>query len=141
MADILLTVSFGMCDGSVLYNDAVIPVLVVNQTLQKICEITDGQVFHAYDLDSLKQVYSTLQRQIGYDNCGRDAAQPGSCWVRSSWLARYWPACSATAGCLPDRSGQKSPVDQCRPPGSDDCCDDVEAQPPDTVRGIRSHPG
>ncbi|OBH51583.1 VWA domain-containing protein, partial [Mycobacterium sp. E2479] len=61
------TISFGTPYGTVDYEGATIPVPVDDQTLQKICEITDGQSFHADSLDSLKNVYSTLQRQIGYE--------------------------------------------------------------------------
>lgn len=72
------TISFGTPDGTVLYNGAVIPVPVDDQTLQKICEITDGQAFHADSLNSLKEVYSTLQRQIGYETVRGDAS---AAWI------------------------------------------------------------
>ena len=68
------TISFGTPYGTVDYQGATIPVPVDDQTLQKICEITDGQAFHADSLDSLKQVYSTLQRQIGYETVKGDAS-------------------------------------------------------------------
>lgn len=68
------TISFGTPDGTVDYQGATIPVPVDDQTLQKICEITDGQSFHADSLESLKQVYSTLQRQIGYETVKGDAS-------------------------------------------------------------------
>ncbi|WP_141119897.1 VWA domain-containing protein, partial [Mycobacterium malmoense] len=53
------TISFGTPYGTVEYEGATIPVPVDDQTLQKICEITDGQAFHADSLESLKNVYST----------------------------------------------------------------------------------
>ncbi|RAU95261.1 hypothetical protein DQP58_12770 [Mycobacterium colombiense] len=68
------TISFGTPYGTVDYEGATIPVPVDDQTLQKICEITDGQSFHADSLDSLKNVYSTLQRQIGYETVKGDAS-------------------------------------------------------------------
>lgn len=68
------TISFGTPDGTVVYEGATIPVPVDDQTLQKICEITDGQAFHADSLESLKNVYSTLQRQIGYETVKGDAS-------------------------------------------------------------------
>jgi Ca-activated chloride channel family protein len=68
------TISFGTPDGTVNYEGANIPVPVDDQTLQKICEITDGQAFHADSLESLKQVYTTLQRQIGYETVKGDAS-------------------------------------------------------------------
>ena len=68
------TISFGTPDGTVEYNGSTIPVPVDDQTLKKICEITDGQAFHADSLESLKNVYSTLQRQIGYETVKGDAS-------------------------------------------------------------------
>ncbi|CDO87278.1 hypothetical protein AWC29_17935 [Mycobacterium triplex] len=68
------TISFGTPDGTVLYQGATIPVPVDDQTLQEITKITDGQAFHADSLESLKQVYSTLQRQIGYETVKGDAS-------------------------------------------------------------------
>jgi Ca-activated chloride channel family protein len=68
------TISFGTPYGTVEYEGATIPVPVDDQTLQKICEITDGQAFHADSLDALKNVYSTLQRQIGYETVKGDAS-------------------------------------------------------------------
>jgi Ca-activated chloride channel family protein len=68
------TISFGTPYGTVDYEGATIPVPVDDQTLQKICEITDGQSFHADSLDSLKNVYSTLERQIGYETVKGDAS-------------------------------------------------------------------
>ncbi|MDM3977274.1 VWA domain-containing protein [Mycobacterium marseillense] len=68
------TISFGTPYGTVDYEGATIPVPVDDQTLQKICEITDGEAFHADSLDSLKNVYTTLQRQIGYETVEGDAS-------------------------------------------------------------------
>lgn len=68
------TISFGTPYGTVEYEGANIPVPVDDQTLQEICKITDGQAFHADSLESLEQVYSTLQRQIGYETVKGDAS-------------------------------------------------------------------
>lgn len=68
------TISFGTPDGTVVYQGATIPVPVDDQTLQEICKITDGQAFHADSLESLKNVYGTLQRQIGYETVKGDAS-------------------------------------------------------------------
>ncbi|OBI53752.1 VWA domain-containing protein [Mycobacterium sp. E787] len=68
------TISFGTPYGTVDYQGATIPVPVDDQTLQEICKITDGQAFHADSLESLNQVYSTLQRQIGYQTVKGDAS-------------------------------------------------------------------
>ena len=68
------TISFGTPYGTVDFEGATIPVPVDDQTLQKICEITDGQAFHADSLDSLKEVYTTLEHQIGYETVKGDAS-------------------------------------------------------------------
>ena len=68
------TISFGTPYGTVEYEGATIPVPVDDQTLQKITEITNGQAFHADSLESLESVYSTLQRQIGYETVKGDAS-------------------------------------------------------------------
>ena len=68
------TISFGTPDGTVVYQGATIPVPVDDQTLQEICKITDGEAFHADSLESLKNVYTTLQRQIGYETVKGDAS-------------------------------------------------------------------
>ena len=72
------TISFGTPYGTVEFNGSTIPVPVDDQTLKKICEITDGQAFHADSLDSLKDVYATLQQQIGYETVRGDAS---SAWI------------------------------------------------------------
>jgi Ca-activated chloride channel homolog len=68
------TISFGTPYGTVDYEGANIPVPVDDQTLQEICKITDGEAFHADSLESLESVYSTLQRQIGYETVKGDAS-------------------------------------------------------------------
>ncbi|WP_369831874.1 VWA domain-containing protein, partial [Mycobacterium sp. E796] len=68
------TISFGTPYGTVEYEGATIPVPVDDQTLQEITKITDGQAFHADSLESLESVYSTLQRQIGYQTVKGDAS-------------------------------------------------------------------
>ncbi len=72
------TISFGTPYGTVEFNGSTIPVPVDDQTLKKICEITDGQAFHADSLESLKDVYATLQQQIGYETVRGDAS---SAWM------------------------------------------------------------
>jgi len=68
------TISFGTPYGTVEFEGSTIPVPVDDQTLQKITEITDGQAFHADSLDALKDVYTTLQHQIGYETVKGDAS-------------------------------------------------------------------
>ena len=68
------TISFGTPHGTVVYDGATLPVPVDDHTLQKICDITGGQAFHADSLESLQAVYSTLQRQIGFQTVHGDAS-------------------------------------------------------------------
>jgi Ca-activated chloride channel homolog len=73
------TISFGTPDGVVELNGQSVPVPVDDATLQKITEITGGQAFHAGSLDQLKDVYDTLQQQIGYETIRGDASAG---WIR-----------------------------------------------------------
>ncbi|MBV8927955.1 MAG: VWA domain-containing protein [Mycobacteriaceae bacterium] len=73
------TISFGTPDGVVELEGQSIPVPVDDATLQKITEITGGEAFHAGSLDQLKDVYDTLQRQIGYETVRGDASAG---WIR-----------------------------------------------------------
>ncbi|OBG91251.1 hypothetical protein A5697_10165 [Mycobacterium sp. E3251] len=69
------TIPFGTKTGEIEMDGQRVAVPVAtDQTLQKICEITDGQSFHADSLESLKNVYATLQRQIGYETVKGDAS-------------------------------------------------------------------
>lgn len=72
------TIAFGTPDGMINYEGQQIPVPVDDQTLQKICQITGGQAFHADSLEELSSVYSTLQQQIGYQVIQGDASEP---WI------------------------------------------------------------
>jgi Ca-activated chloride channel family protein len=73
------TISFGTPDGTVKLNDEDIPVPVDDSTLQKIAEISGGQVFHAGSLDQLNDVYAKLQSIIGYETVSGDAS---AAWIR-----------------------------------------------------------
>jgi Ca-activated chloride channel homolog len=68
------TISFGTPYGTVVFEGANLPVPVDDQTLQKICEITGGEAFHADSMDALKNVYATLQQQIGFETVHGDAS-------------------------------------------------------------------
>jgi Ca-activated chloride channel family protein len=68
------TISFGTLDGYVDLDGQHVPVPVDDQTLQKITEITGGQAFHAGSLAELKNVYATLQQQIGFQTIRGDAS-------------------------------------------------------------------
>ena len=73
------TISFGTPDGVVNIGGQQIAVPVDDATLQQITDISGGQTFHAGSLDQLKQVYSTLQQQIGYETIRGDAS---AAWTR-----------------------------------------------------------
>ncbi len=73
------TISFGTPDGVVNINGQQIAVPVDDATLQQITDITGGQTFHAGSLEQLRQVYSTLQQQIGYETIRGDAS---AAWIR-----------------------------------------------------------
>jgi Ca-activated chloride channel homolog len=77
------TISFGTPYGVIDYRGEQVPVPVDDQTLQKICEITGGQAFHAGSLEELKTVYSALQEQIGYETIRGDASAG---WIRLGTL-------------------------------------------------------
>jgi Ca-activated chloride channel homolog len=91
------TISFGTPDGVVELNGQSVPVPVDDETLQKITEITGGQAFHAGSLDQLKEVYATLQRQIGYETVRGDAS---GAWIR---LGAALMALAVLAGLLINR--------------------------------------
>lgn len=72
------TISFGTVGASVDIQGQRIPVDVDDASLRKIAELSDGNFFKAASEDELKQVYSTLDEQIGYQLKNVDASK--------SWL-------------------------------------------------------
>jgi Ca-activated chloride channel family protein len=68
------TISFGTPDGTVFYDGALLKVPVDDKTLEEISKISGGQTLHAGSLQELKNVYSTLQQQIGYQTVHGDAS-------------------------------------------------------------------
>ncbi|WP_186446757.1 VWA domain-containing protein [Mycolicibacterium porcinum] len=86
-------ISFGTPDGYVTLNDQKVAVPVDDQTLQEISKLSgDGRVFHADTMNSLEEVYGTLQQQIGFQLVPADAS--------AGWLilATLTLACAALAG-------------------------------------------
>ena len=77
------TIAFGTPEGVINFEGQELAVPVDDQTLQKICEITGGQAFHADSLASLSDVYSTLQQQIGYETIRGDAS---ASWTRLGFI-------------------------------------------------------
>jgi Ca-activated chloride channel family protein len=68
------TVSFGTPYGYVEINDQRQPVPVDDETLKKIAELSDGNAYNASTLEQLKEVFTTLQDQIGYETVKGDAS-------------------------------------------------------------------
>jgi Ca-activated chloride channel homolog len=68
------TISFGTPYGTVDINDQKQPVPVDDEMLKKIAELSGGQAYSAASLQQLKDVYSTLQQQIGYETIKGDAS-------------------------------------------------------------------
>ena len=61
------TVSFGTPYGYVEINDQRQPVPVDDEMLKKIAELSGGEAYTASSLEQLKEVFTNLQEQIGYE--------------------------------------------------------------------------
>ncbi len=70
---------------------------VDDETLKKIAELSGGSSYNASSLEQLKEVYSTLQEQIGYETTKGDASKG---WLR---LGALLLAVSALAALLLNR--------------------------------------
>jgi Ca-activated chloride channel homolog len=68
------TVSFGTPYGYVEINDQRQPVPVDDEMLKKIAELSGGDAYTASSLEQLKQVFTSLQEQIGYETIKGDAS-------------------------------------------------------------------
>ncbi|MDG4668892.1 VWA domain-containing protein [Mycobacterium sp. 236(2023)] len=68
------TVSFGTPYGYVEINDQRQPVPVDDEMLKKIADLSGGDAFTASSLEQLKQVFTNLQEQIGYETIKGDAS-------------------------------------------------------------------
>ena len=73
------TVSFGTPYGYVDINDQRQPVPVDEDMLKKIAEISEGSHYSASNLEQLKEVFTQLQDQIGYETVKGDASTG---WLR-----------------------------------------------------------
>ena len=73
------TVSFGTQYGYVDINGQRQPVPVDDVMLKKIAEISDGSHYSASNLEQLKEVFTELQDQIGYETIKGDASTG---WLR-----------------------------------------------------------
>ncbi|MDT5081313.1 MAG: Ca-activated chloride channel [Mycobacterium sp.] len=68
------TVSFGTQYGYVEINDQRQPVPVDDEMLRKIAEYSGGEAYTASSLEQLKDVFTSLQEQIGYETQKGDAS-------------------------------------------------------------------
>ena len=68
------TVSFGTKYGYVEINDQRQPVPVDDEMLKKIADLSGGDAYTASSLEQLKQVFTNLQDQIGYETVKGDAS-------------------------------------------------------------------
>ena len=91
------TVTFGTPYGYVDINDQRQPVPVDDETLKKIAELSDGNAYSASTLEQLKEVFTSLQDQIGYETIKGDASVG---WLR---LGALLLALSALAALLFNR--------------------------------------
>jgi Ca-activated chloride channel family protein len=91
------TVSFGTPYGYVEINDQRQPVPVDDEMLKKIAELSGGQAYTASSLEQLKEVFTNLQEQIGYETRKGEASAG---WLRLGALVL---ALSALAAMLINR--------------------------------------
>ena len=91
------TVSFGTPYGYVEINGQRQPVPVDDETLKKMAELSGGTAYNAASLEQLKQVFSNLQEQIGYETRKGEASAG---WLR---LGAVVLALAALAAMLTNR--------------------------------------
>jgi Ca-activated chloride channel homolog len=91
------TISFGTPDGTVEINNETQAVPVDDADLKQVAELSGGQAFQASSLEQLDSVYSTLQKQIGYESIPGEASDG---WLRIGVLLA---ALAAFAGLLVNR--------------------------------------
>ncbi|BBX70478.1 VWA domain-containing protein [Mycolicibacterium psychrotolerans] len=86
------TVSFGTPYGYVEINDQRQPVPVDDEMLKKIADLSGGDAFTASSLEQLKEVFTNLQEQIGYETIKGDASVG---WLRLGALVLAGAALAA----------------------------------------------
>jgi Ca-activated chloride channel family protein len=91
------TVSFGTPYGYVDMNGQRQPVPVDDEMLKKIAQLSNGQAYTASNLEQLKEVFTNLQEQIGYETRKGDASAG---WLR---LGAFVLALAALAALLINR--------------------------------------
>jgi len=86
------TVSFGTPYGYVEINEQRQPVPVDDEMLKKIAELSGGNAYTASSLEQLKEVFTNLQEQIGYETIKGDASVG---WLRLGSLVLALAALAA----------------------------------------------
>jgi Ca-activated chloride channel family protein len=86
------TVSFGTPYGYVEINDQRQPVPVDDEMLKKIAQLSGGQSYTASSVEQLKEVFTNLQEQIGYETRKGDASAG---WLRLGALVLALAAVTA----------------------------------------------
>ena len=86
------TISFGTPYGYVEINDQRQPVPVDDEMLKKVAELSGGTAYNASNVAELKNVYATLQQQIGYETIKGDASAG---WLRLGALVLALAALAA----------------------------------------------
>jgi Ca-activated chloride channel family protein len=86
------TVSFGTPHGFVEMNGQRTPVPVDDEMLKKIAQLSGGQAYTASSLEQLKEVFTSLQEQIGYETRKGDAS---ASWLRLGALVLALAALAA----------------------------------------------
>jgi Ca-activated chloride channel homolog len=86
------TISFGTPYGYVEINGQRQPVPVDDEMLKKIAALSGGQAFNASSMAQLKNVYATLQQQIGYETILGDSS---ASWLRLGALVLATAALAA----------------------------------------------
>src|SRR3954447_3924812 len=75
----IATVSFGTPYGTVDMDGQKTPVPVDDEMLKKVAQLSKGESYTASNLEQLKEVFTNLQEQIGYETQKGDA---GTGWLR-----------------------------------------------------------
>ncbi|MDO3637500.1 VWA domain-containing protein [Mycolicibacterium arseniciresistens] len=68
------TISFGTPYGYVEINEQRQPVPVDDEMLERIADLSGGEAYTASTLEQLREVYTNLQQQIGYETIKGDAS-------------------------------------------------------------------
>ena len=86
------SVSFGTPTGTVEVNGQRQPVPVDDAMLEKIADLSGGQAYTASSVEQLKEVFTSLQEQIGYETRKGDASAG---WLRLGALVLALAALAA----------------------------------------------